>query len=471
MEDGKGKGIDDLWWNPTPFDGESGFKILRQLINSGLNDIALALLQDKPKLAFFIPEKENHRLDQNFLMAIAQKPSSFRSGASFNFFQNKIYSCVPLKLENITEHKRKPDIENAAKGCIYGVYSVPCIKHIREKKMIHHDAHELVKFICKEIVQSNYSSAEKIFSPPLFQAVSSGIHEITQAILRSYPNAIYLRNQKKQSIFHHAIVCRCENVFNLIHRVEESKTIFLSQWDESRNNALHLAGYLASQQQLNLRAGAALQMQRELQWFKEVEKHILPRNKEERNYKEMTPAEVFTDTHKDLVKEGEQWMKGTANACSIVAALIATVVFAAAITVPGGNNGNGSPIFNKRASFLIFGIFDAFALFSSITSVLLFLSILTSRYAEDDFLVTLPRRLIFGLLTLFLSILSTMIAFGATLYLVFEESYKAWIIIPVFVLPVIPVGFFVFLQSPLLLDMFKSTYCSIFLKQSDGMLY
>ncbi|THG16150.1 hypothetical protein TEA_006592 [Camellia sinensis var. sinensis] len=123
MEDGKGKGIDDLWWNPTPFDGESGFKILRQLINSGLNDIALALLQDKPKLAFFIPEKENHRLDQNFLMAIAQKPSSFRSGASFNFFQNKIYSCVPLKLENITEHKRKPDIENAAKGCIYGVYS------------------------------------------------------------------------------------------------------------------------------------------------------------------------------------------------------------------------------------------------------------------------------------------------------------------------------------------------------------
>ncbi|GMP93778.1 hypothetical protein CsSME_00043482 [Camellia sinensis var. sinensis] len=299
---------------------------------------------------------------------------------------------VPLKFENITEHKRKPDIENAAKGCIYGVYSDIC-------------------------------------SSPLF----------------------FL------------------SVFDKF--IEESKTIFLSQWDESKNNALHLAGYLASPQQLYLRAGAALQMQRELQWFKEVEKHILPRNKEERNNKEMTPAEVFTDTHKDLVKEGEQWMKGTANACSIVAALIATVVFAAAITVPGGNNGNGSPIFNKRASFLIFGIFDAFALFSSITSVLLFLSILTSRYAEDDFLVTLPRRLIFGLLTLFLSILSTMIAFGATLYLVFEESYKAWIIIPVFVLPVIPVGFFVFLQSPLLLDMFKSTYCSIFLKQSDGMLY
>ncbi|KAL7228486.1 hypothetical protein ACSBR2_007245 [Camellia fascicularis] len=123
MEDGKRKGIDDLWWNPTPFDGELGFRILHQLIISGLYDIALALLQDKPELAFFIPEKEKDSLDHHSLMAIAQKSSSFRSGASFNFFQNKIYLCVPLKLENITEHKRKPDIENDANGYIYGVYS------------------------------------------------------------------------------------------------------------------------------------------------------------------------------------------------------------------------------------------------------------------------------------------------------------------------------------------------------------
>ncbi|KAL7252507.1 hypothetical protein ACSBR1_007135 [Camellia fascicularis] len=477
IEDRKSKGIDDDRWNPTPFDGESGFRILHQLIISGLYDIALALLRDKPALAFFIPEKEKDLLDYHSLMAIAQKPSSFRSGASFNFFQNIISWCVPLKLENITEHN----------GCICSVYNVknrfhaifckvieifvPCIKHIREKKMVHHEAHELVKFICDQNVKSNHSSVEKIFSPPLFQAISAGIPEIVEAILGSYPNAIHFRNQKKQSIFHHAVVCRRENVFNLIHQVEESKTIFLSQWDESKNNVLHLAGYLAPQQQLYLRAGAALQMQRELQWFKEVEKHVVPRNKEDRNCDKMTPAEVFTHTHKELVKEGEQWMKDKANACSIVATLIATVVFAAAITVPGGNNGDGHPIFNKRASFLIFGIFDAFALFSSITSVLLFLSILTSRYAEDDFLVTLPWRLIFGLLTLFLSILSTMIAFGATLYLVFGESYKAWIVIPVFVLPGIPVCLFVLLQSPLLLDMFKSTYCSIFFQQSHDMLY
>ncbi|KAL7252724.1 hypothetical protein ACSBR1_007315 [Camellia fascicularis] len=224
---------------------------------------------------------------------------------------------------------------------------VPCIKHIREKKMIHNQAQELVKFLCNEIVKSNYSNAVKIVLLPLVQATSVGIHEIVEAILRSYPDAIYLQNQKKQSIFHQAIVCRREKVFNLIRQVEEPRTIFLSQLDESKNNALHLAGYMAPPQQLYLRAGATLQMQRELHWFKEVEKLVVPRSKEERNDKKMTPAEVFTDTHKDLVKEGKRWMKDTANACTIVASLIATVVFAAAITVPGGNNSDGNPIFYK----------------------------------------------------------------------------------------------------------------------------
>ncbi|KAL7228481.1 hypothetical protein ACSBR2_007240 [Camellia fascicularis] len=152
-----------------------------------------------------------------------------------------------------------------------------------------------------------------------------------------------------------------------------------------------------------------------MKWFK--------RSQEESNGEDTTPAEVFTDTHKKLVKEGERWMKDTANACTIVAVLIATIVLAAAITVPGGNNSDGNPNFYKRACFIIFGIFDALAFFLSVTSVLWFLSILTSCYAEHDFLVILPTKLICGLATLFLCILSTMIAFSATLYLVFGERH------------------------------------------------
>ncbi|KAL7228465.1 hypothetical protein ACSBR2_007224 [Camellia fascicularis] len=220
-------------------------------------------------------------------------------------------------------------------------------ENIAEKKRLHDQALKLVKFLCDEIANSNHSTAKKIFQLALFQATSHGIVEIVEQILRSYPNAIYLKNDNEQSIFHLAIECRHEKVFNLIHQVGEFKTIFLTQRDKLKNNALHLAGKLAPQQQRYLKAGPALQMQRELQWFKEAEKLVAPRSKEERNDKKMTPAEVFTDTHKDLVKEGKRWMKDTANTCTIVAALIATVVFAAAITVPGGNNSDGNPIFYK----------------------------------------------------------------------------------------------------------------------------
>lgn len=44
--------------------------------------------------------------------------------------------------------------------------------------------------------------------------------------------------------------------------------------DNFSNNILRLAGNLAPKDQLNRVSGAALQMQRELQWFKEVEKLV-----------------------------------------------------------------------------------------------------------------------------------------------------------------------------------------------------
>ncbi|WMV15302.1 hypothetical protein MTR67_008687 [Solanum verrucosum] len=126
------------------------------------------------------------------------------------------------------------------------------------------------------------------------------------------------------------------------------------------------------------------------------------------------------------VKEGERWMKDTANSCMLVATLIATMVFAAGFTVPGGyNSDNGIPILLKLYGFRIFVISDAVALFSSIVSIIMFLSILTSRYAEDDFLVSLPTKLLFGHTMLFVSIFSMFLAFAATFFLVYS-NHMGW---------------------------------------------
>ncbi|CAK9144632.1 unnamed protein product [Ilex paraguariensis] len=325
-----------------------------------------------------------------------------------------------------------------------------------------------------EIVKLDYSKAASIFGVSLKVAAITGVREVVEEILSSFPGAIYLKNEFNQTIFHLAIVNRRENIFNLVYQFEEFSNLFISTVDSTMNNGLHLAGCLESQQKLNLRAraaGAALQMQLELQWFKEVENFTLVPDRERMNNMGKTPRMLFTETHEELVKEGEQWMKDTSNSCTIVAALIVTVVFAAAITVPGGNNSAGLPVFSKDKAFTVFAISDALALFSSSSSLLMFLSILTSRYAEGDFLYALPKRLTIGLVTLFLSIIFMMVAFGATLYIVFGDK-KTWILALVAALASLPVIFFASLQFPLLVDMIKSTYGrGIFGKQSNRVIF
>ncbi|GMH23321.1 hypothetical protein Nepgr_025164 [Nepenthes gracilis] len=234
------------------------------------------------------------------------------------------------------------------------------------------------------------------------------------------------------------------------------------------DNALHFAARLAPSIKLKSISGTALQMQNEIQWFKAVEKLVHPSSKVLPNYVDEKAQELFTKKHKELLESGEKWMKDTANSCMLVAALIATVVFAAAFTVPGGNNGDdGIPIFLNKTSFMVFIISDAFALFSSTTSILMFLSILTTRYAEEDFLKSLPTRLIIGLASLFLAIATMMIAFSAALSIVLDHRVK-WVSVPVTLLACIPVILFMRLQVPLFVQMVKSTYWSDIPWQKKG---
>ncbi|KAH6761200.1 hypothetical protein C2S51_018149 [Perilla frutescens var. frutescens] len=314
-----------------------------------------------------------------------------------------------------------------------------------------------------------YDKASAIYKEAVITAARLGIHEIIEVIVETFPPAIYSGGGgTNQNFLHVAVRNRCEKVFNLMYQTNNHRYHYSNKIDSSGNSILHLAASLAPPHKLNLVSGAALQMQREIQWFKEVDKFISPYNRRRPNYAGKTPEMIFTEEHRHLKVEGEKWMKDTANSCTIAAALIATVVFAAAITVPGGNKSDsGYPMFSKEKTFSIFGSSDAASLFTSITSLLMFLSILTSRYAEEDFLYALPKRLCIGLVSLFLSILFMMIAFSSTLYLVFGPK-KVRVLITVVVFSLLPIWLFVMLQFPLLIAVISSTYGrGIFGKQSD----
>lgn len=153
----------------------------------------------------------------------------------------------------------------------------------------------------------------------------------------------------------------------------------------------------------------------------------------------LTPRELFSKKHEDLREKGEEWIRKTANSCMLVATLITTMVFAASFTVRGGNGDYEDviSILQTNVAFKVFIVFDVAALVMSTTSALIFLSILTSRYAEKDFFICLPIKLFFGLVTLFLSIACMAVAFSATFFIAYDKTKMTipWIIAAVIILP------------------------------------
>ncbi|XP_071739141.1 uncharacterized protein [Rutidosis leptorrhynchoides] len=148
------------------------------------------------------------------------------------------------------------------------------------------------------------------------------------------------------------------------------------------------------------------------------------------------------------------------------------MVFAAAFTIPGGYDQNTSiPMFRSKATLAVFVVADAISLFSSSAFILMFLCILTSRYAEHDFLESLPKKLMLGLATLFLSITTMTLAFGVSFFALYNKGFL-WIPILICVFAVMPVLLYLKLQFSLFVDVIRSTYGSRYLfKPAKHVLY
>ncbi|GJS25419.1 ankyrin repeat family protein [Tanacetum coccineum] len=303
------------------------------------------------------------------------------------------------------------------------LHKVPYIKHLKDDKEKHNTTIKLLRRICEEVDRTHTSSdIELPYRPPFCLAVENNTVEAIDVLTAYFPR-LYNSVKDGQNIYQLTVLNRSEKVFSyLLHRGRYAKLAFWEFQDGDGNYILHLAGRLAPIHKLNAASGAALQMQQELQWFEEVKKLVGITKTRDLNKNKDTPMMVFRREHKELRKDGEEWMKKTADSYTITAALIITIVFAAAITVPGGNNSDtGKPIYETKASLIIFAISDAISLFTSTTSLLLFLSILTARYADEDFLYKLPKRLIFGLFPLLKELISSTYGHG-----IFAKEKDYW---------------------------------------------
>ena len=141
----------------------------------------------------------------------------------------------------------------------------PPIKHIQETKTMHSQTLQLLNHLCTKVKDLE---AKEIFSQSFINGAKYGIPEILEEIIKSYPFALEYLDEE---VFKSVVSNRNEKIFNLICETGMHRQLIIRTRDDSNNdNILHLAGKLAPPHRLSLVSGAALQMQRELHWFKVI---------------------------------------------------------------------------------------------------------------------------------------------------------------------------------------------------------
>ncbi|KVI09398.1 Ankyrin repeat-containing protein, partial [Cynara cardunculus var. scolymus] len=279
---------------------------------------------------------------------------------------------------------------------------------------------------------------------PLLLATKSGCTEIVKKILEVYPQAIEHIDEDGRHILHVAIKYRRMDIYKAVIDMKNPLTRLRAKIDKRGNSILHMVGLKVTDQNAeeDIRS-PALVLRDDLILFESVKKICTTLATLQVNNDGVTAEQLFIKNNVQLRIDAKEWMKSTVENCSIVAVLISTVAFAAAYTVPGGpNQQTGYPLLKNKPFFIVFALADALSLTFSLTSVIIFLSILTSSFRLTDFRDTLHNKLLLGLTVLILSVSMMMIAFAATLVLTIS-SRQDWTNVILYTISFFPVSVFV----------------------------
>nr|XP_023906531.1 uncharacterized protein LOC112018248 [Quercus suber] len=304
--------------------------------------------------------------------------------------------------------------------------------------------------------ESKETSAIAKTETPILLAARYGITEMVQQILKMFPTAINDKSEGKNIVLL-AVQNRQSHVLQLLLQKKFVKRKLIHEVDMGENNALHLAAEMGKQKPW-LIPGAALQMQWEIKWYEFVKNNMPQHFCYQINKEGKSPEEIFNSTHEELVKKGGEWLNKTSESCSVVAALIATVAFAASTSIPGNiNEKSGIPNLENQPELTVFAVSSLVALCFSITALFSFLAILTSRYEQKDFRRDLPKKLLVGLSSLLISITSMLVSFCAGHFFMLKNKLKdkAFLVYAVTCLPII---FFAIQQLPLYVDIVRAAF-------------
>ncbi|KAG5120806.1 hypothetical protein JHK84_039146 [Glycine max] len=284
----------------------------------------------------------------------------------------------------------------------------------------------------------------------LFDAIKSGNVEAVKMLIDKNRELVTIKDpQNGRNLLHLVVLFRQKRIFISMLWGLEEHIVRAVEVDNEGNNILHLAAHLPVEFEELSSLRASIQMQRELEWFKFVETCVPRELRRMRNNMGKRPIDVFYEEHKKLSEEIKDAARGIAEYGMLVSTLVATVAFAAALTVPGDKT---------NAWFTVFILTNAVALFTSSASLLSFLSNFTSsRFAQSEFVKSLHPSLTFGRALLFISVFAMVVAFTAASFLMFDHKSK-WVAYLVASMAVFPILLFLLFQINFLDDLLWSRY-------------
>ncbi|RWR75638.1 serine/threonine-protein phosphatase 6 regulatory ankyrin repeat subunit B-like protein [Cinnamomum micranthum f. kanehirae] len=307
--------------------------------------------------------------------------------------------------------------------------------------------------------QLNSNSKDDLWTTrsPVLVAGRMGLVEMVKEVLLCFPVARLDEDLDKKTVLLLAAENGQARVVDLLLKMYSREHSIYQKLDSKGDTAIHLAATFGKNRPWRI-SSAAIQMQWDLKWYNFIKSSMPTNLLAIRNGEGKTSMEVFEETHEGIIKDGVKWLNSTSQSCSVIAALIASVAYASAATVPGGDNqNNGIPILKGDPSFDIFIIASLAALCFSVTSLTMFLSVLTSNYMIEDFLYNLPTKLLLGLTTLFISIGAMLVSFCAGHFFnIGDRNRNAGS--PVFAIICLPVSAYVLTQFRLLISLVKPPF-------------
>ncbi|KAK7385830.1 hypothetical protein VNO78_31729 [Psophocarpus tetragonolobus] len=306
---------------------------------------------------------------------------------------------------------------------------------------------------------------------PFLLAAGNGIVEMVKGILIKVPSVIHETNSQEENVLLVAVrnkkplvVKALKNNFESDKEVWNTLTLGL---DKNGQTILHKAASAPGNDKPWQISGSALQMMWDVNWFQYV-RRLVPEHYYLRNDKQnQSASEIFKEEHKELRKESSEWLRETSESCSVVAALVAGVSFATAASIPGDFNDFGKPRLEHESAFDAFVIASLLGLFFSVTGLIMFLTILTSRKLHKEFRRDLPFKLLLGLSSLFVSIVALLVSFCTSHSFLFAHKYKM-LIFPLYLATCLPVTFYAIAQLPLYFDLLRGILVSVPRTSNEG---